>query len=97
MTDEAILKNKPDHRWEKMLSELGDNSPIFTILRVNPQVVLPYKIDRATTQALGFNYQGLARLKPGVTLAQANADVGRLMPTLIDRFPMPPGFTILIA
>jgi predicted permease len=65
----------------------------FRFLRANPAVVLPFKLDRATTQALGFNYQGLARLKPGVTIAQANADIGRLMPTLIDRFPMPPGFT----
>ena len=65
----------------------------FRFLRANPAGVLPFKLDRATTQALGFNYQGIARLKPGVTMAQANADVGRLMPTLIDRFPMPPGFT----
>lgn len=65
----------------------------FRFLRANPAVVLPFKLDRAQTQALGFNYQGIARLKPGVTLEQANADVGRLMPTLIDRFPMPPGFT----
>ena len=65
----------------------------FRFLRVNPAIVLPFKLDRAQTQALGFNYQGIARLKPGVTIAQANADVGRLMPTLIDRFPMPPGFT----
>ena len=65
----------------------------FRFLRANPAVLLPFKLDRAQTQALGFNYQGLARLKPGVTIEQANADVGRLMPTLIDRFPMPPGFT----
>ena len=37
MTDEAILKNKPDHQWEKMLPELGKDSPLFTILRVDPQ------------------------------------------------------------
>ena len=65
----------------------------FRFLRANPAVLLPMKLDRAQTQALGFNFQGLARLKPGVTIEQANADIGRLMPTLIDRFPMPPGFT----
>ena len=37
MTDEAILRNKPDHQWEKMLPELGKDSPIFTILRVDSQ------------------------------------------------------------
>ena len=65
----------------------------FRFLRVNPSIVLPFKLDRAQTQALGFNYQGLARLKPGVTIEQANADIARLMPSLIERFPMPPGFT----
>jgi len=77
-------------RAREIIGVLPEN---FRFLRANPAVVLPFKLDRAETQALGFNYQGLARLKPGVTIAQANADVGRLMPTLIDRFPMPPGFT----
>lgn len=65
----------------------------FTFLRADPDIVLPFKFDRKATQALGFSYQGLARLKPGVTIEQANADIGRLLPTLVDRFPMPPGFT----
>ena len=37
MTDETILKNKRDQKWEKMLPELGKDSPLFTILRVDPQ------------------------------------------------------------
>lgn len=77
-------------RAREIVGVLPEN---FRLLRANPAVVLPFKLDRAQTQALGFNYQGLARLKPGVTVAQANADVARLLPTLIDRFPMPPGFT----
>ena len=31
-----------------------------------------------------FSYQGIARLKPGVTLAQANADVARMMPIWLE-------------
>jgi predicted permease len=65
----------------------------FRFLRANPLVVLPMKLDRTTINAAGFNYQALARLKPGVTLAQANADVERLLPTLTERFPLPQGFT----
>ena len=65
----------------------------FRFLRADPQIVHPQKINRATIHAAGFNYQGIARLKPGVTIAQANADVERLLPTLTDRFPLPPGFT----
>ena len=40
-----------------------------------------------------FSYQGIARLKPGVTIAQANADVARMIPLVMERFPLPPGFT----
>ncbi len=65
----------------------------FTFLRANPLVIMPMKIDRATIHAAGFNYRGLARLKPGVSLDQANADVLRLLPSLTERFPLPAGFT----
>ena len=65
----------------------------FQFLTAKPLVVLPLKIDRATTHAAGFNYQGIARLKPGVRLDQANADVARLLPSLTERFKLPPGFT----
>jgi putative ABC transport system permease protein len=65
----------------------------FRFLRFNPLVISPQKIDRATVHAAGFNYQGIARLKPGVSIAQANADVERLLPSLTERFPLPPGFS----
>ena len=65
----------------------------FRFLAGDPVIVGPLKLNRGEVHALGFNYQGLARLKPGVTLAQANADVGRLLPSLVERFPLPPGFT----
>ena len=65
----------------------------FQFLAAKPLIVLPMKIDRATTHAAGFNYQGVARLKPGVTIEQANADVARLLPSLTERFTLPPGFT----
>ena len=41
----------------------------------------------------GGKHRGVARLKPGITLEQANANVARLIPILPDRFPMPPGLT----
>ena len=65
----------------------------FTFLNANPQVVIPFKINRAEVFVGNFSYQGIARLKPGVTLEQANADVARMLPTVVERFPMPPGFT----
>ena len=72
---------------------IGVLSDGFKFLKSNALVILPLKIDRKTIHAAGFNYQGIARLKPGVTIQQANADVERLLPSLTERFPLPEGFT----
>ncbi|HEX5473474.1 MAG TPA: ABC transporter permease [Vicinamibacterales bacterium] len=65
----------------------------FEFLDTNPQVVLPARFDRAKVFVGNFSWQGVARLKPGVTLAQANADVARMIPLVIQKFPLPPGFS----
>ena len=62
-------------------------------LNRSPQVYLPLRFNRAEVHVGNFSYQGLARLKPGVTIAQANADVARMLPLTVERFPLPPGFT----
>jgi predicted permease len=65
----------------------------FRFLNVEAQLVLPMRINVADVFVGNFSFQGLARLKPGVTIAQANADVNRMIPLVMQRFPMPPGFT----
>ena len=65
----------------------------FRFLRYNPAIVTPFRFNRAEVRVGQFSYQGIARLKPGVTIEQANADVARLIPSLIDRWPLPQGFT----
>jgi predicted permease len=65
----------------------------FRFLDRNPQLILPFRFNRPELHAANFSYRGVARLKPGITLEQANADVARLIPIIPDRFPMPPGFT----
>jgi predicted permease len=65
----------------------------FKFLDTNPQIILPFRFNRAELFVGNFSYRGIARLKPGVTIAQANADVARMLPMVMDRFPMPPGFT----
>jgi predicted permease len=65
----------------------------FIFLRYNPQIVLPFRFDRAQVFVGNFSYQGIARLKPGVTTEQANRDMARLIPSLVERYPLPPGFT----
>lgn len=34
--NDIVLKNREDMKWEKMLPELGADSPVYTILRVDP-------------------------------------------------------------
>jgi predicted permease len=65
----------------------------FRFLRADPAIFIPFKFDRSKIHAAGFSYQGVARLKPGISIAQANADVARLLPSLTERFPLPQGFT----
>jgi predicted permease len=65
----------------------------FRFLDQNPALFFPMRQDRSKTFLGNFSYQGLARLKPGVTLAQANADAARLIPVALDSFPPYPGFS----
>ena len=39
----------------------------------------------------GFGYYGIARLKPGIQLAQADADIARLIPVWMDSWSNGPG------
>jgi hypothetical protein len=65
----------------------------FRFLRYTPQLLIPFQFDRAKVRVGNFSYQGVARLRDGVTLEAANADVARMLPMHIERFPMPEGLT----
>jgi putative ABC transport system permease protein len=65
----------------------------FRFSNADPQLLLPMRLNPAELFVGQFSFQGLARLKPGVTIEQANADVNRMIPMVMQRFPMPPGFT----
>ncbi len=54
---------------------------------------MPMQLDRSKTKLGGFNQEGVARLKPGVSLEQASSDLGRLIPVAIRSFPAPQGFS----
>ena len=57
-------------------------------------MLLPMKINRTTTHLGTYNYGAIARLKPGVTLEQARADVARIIPITLRSFPPYPGGTV---
>ena len=63
----------------------------FRFMNTAVSVLLPLQIDRAKSFVGNFSYQGIARLKKGVSIEQANADVGRMLPMMIAKFPPAPG------
>ena len=72
---------------------IGILPPSFKFLHTDPAVLLPLRFNRAQVRVGDFSYRGLARLKSGVTLEQANADVARMIPLAFDQFPLWPGLT----
>lgn len=59
-----------------------------------PLIVLPFNFDRNKLFLGNFSYHAIARLKPGASLAQANADVARILPIVNRSFPPPPGYSL---
>lgn len=66
----------------------------FQFMQPQPAIVLPLQFNRNKAVLGNFSYRGIARLKPGVTLAQANADIARLLPIWLKSWPTPPGFSV---
>jgi predicted permease len=57
-------------------------------------LILPFRFDRNKAHLGNFSFDGIARLKPGATMAQASADVARMLPIVMRSFPPPPGFSL---
>jgi predicted permease len=62
----------------------------------DPELILPQKLERSKLNLGDFSYQGIARLKPGVTLAQANADQAHILGIWLNAWPAPPGLDISV-
>jgi predicted permease len=54
-------------------------------------LLLPLAPDPVHQKLAPFGYNGVARLKPGVTLGQADADIARLIPVWMDSWTNGPG------
>ena len=56
-----------------------------------PDLIVPVQLDRAAlTITGGWNFQGLARLKPGLTPDQVRADMERMLAIWREVWPLPP-------
>ena len=56
---------------------------------VAPELIAPFPINRAQLIPPPFCCNGIARLRDGVTIEQANADIERMLPIWLERFPFP--------
>ena len=63
----------------------------FLFLNQKPMLLLPFRFDRSRLLLGQFNYQGVARLKPGVTIAEAEADTAQMLSSYPSKWPPPPG------
>ena len=68
----------------------------FQFLDQNPAFLLPLQLDRNKAVLGQFSFPGIARLKPGVTIEQASADIVRMIPIALHTFPPAPGTTVKI-
>jgi predicted permease len=63
----------------------------FRVVDRDFDMLVPLQFDRGTLKLAGFGFNGIGRLKPGVSLAQANSDVTRLVETWMHTFTNGPG------
>ena len=64
----------------------------FRFLDMQPpaEVIALLAFDRSRLAIGGFGFSSLARLKPGMTVADANADIARMLPIWLSAWPTPP-------
>lgn len=63
----------------------------FRIVDQDFDLLIPMAVDRVHQKLAPFGYDGIARLKPGASLSQANADIARLIPVWMDSWSNGPG------
>jgi putative ABC transport system permease protein len=73
------------------LQVVGVMPESFDFMDRDPEIILPLRFERSRLFLGQFMYNGIARIKPGVTLAQANADISRILPIWMKSWPPIPG------
>ncbi len=63
----------------------------FKILNYNFDLLVPLAFDPVNQSLAGFGYRGIARLRPDMTISQANADAAHLLNVWMDSWTNGPG------
>jgi putative ABC transport system permease protein len=66
---------------------VGVASPELQGVGVDPGVIAPLQVDKSTLFVGNIGASAVARLREGITLEQANADVARMLPMAFEKFP----------
>ena len=75
----------------KSVEVIGVLPSKFRFLDMDADLFMPFQFDRAKTHLGNFSQEGVARLKHGATLEQANVEAARLIPIANRSFPPPSG------
>jgi predicted permease len=63
----------------------------FQLVNADFDVIAPLAFNRNDQHLAGFGFHGIARLKPGIPITQANADMKRMLPIWMDSWSNGPG------
>jgi predicted permease len=63
----------------------------FRLVNADFDLLVPLGFDRNKQVLAGFAFQGVARLKTGIPITRANADVARMLPIWMDSWSNGPG------
>ena len=63
----------------------------FRFLNNESDLILPFGFNRSGLRLPGFGFECIGRLKPGVTIAEASADLATLVPVWMSSWPAAPG------
>jgi predicted permease len=66
---------------------VGVTSADFKFPNAGTELWLPLPLDPAKTKSAAFDFGGIGRLKPGVSIAAATVDLKRLLPTVPEEYP----------
>jgi predicted permease len=90
--DRAVLGHRINLEGNQA-SIIGVLPSSFEFMDQKTDLVIPLRFKRSTVRLGHFSYMAIGRLKPGVTLRQASADLARILHLVPSKFPPPPGWT----
>jgi predicted permease len=80
--------------FERPTEIVGVMPSSFTFPNAGTKIWVPQRLDPKDPYPGGFNHSAIARLKPGVSVAEAERDFASVLPRMVDMFPsVAPGVT----